>query len=353
MQRSPESGFIFSASDLMHFLGCRHCVFLDLKSLSENLVRDEASAADVLLCEKGLAHERSFLQQLRASGKSVAEISSELKREERFDLTPEVLRSGPDVIYQAALQLGSWAGYADFLIRVDTPSLLGNFSYEVLDTKLSRHAEPKHVVQLGIYSDMLKHAQGIEPAYSHVVLGDGRRESFRTDHFSAYVRHAQRRLEAFAARPPVDSYPLPCQHCASCHWQQNCGARWERDDHLSLVANIQTPQVSKLESHGIRTVESLVSSLADSRISGLNPDVFRRLQSQAALQHYKRRTGEDRCELIAPAPEKGLARMPQPDPGDLFFDMEGDPLHPEGLEYLFGLHYLHAGEHVFAPFSGA
>src|SRR5262249_39856858 len=30
-------------------------------------------------------------------------------------------------------------------------------------------------------------------------------------------------------------------------------------------------------------------------------------------------------------------RLPKPDPGDLFYDMEGDPLHAQGLEYLFGV----------------
>jgi hypothetical protein len=33
-------------------------------------------------------------------------------------------------------------------------------------------------------------------------------------------------------------------------------------------------------------------------------------------------------------PGKGFARMPRPDSGDLFFDMEGDPLFAGGLEYL-------------------
>src|SRR5262249_34499212 len=42
---------------------------------------------------------------------------------------------------------------------------------------------------------------------------------------------------------------------------------------------------------------------------------------------------------------KGVARLPRPDPADLFFDMEGDPYHPEGLEYLFGVCFR-AGEKV-------
>ena len=43
---------------------------------------------------------------------------------------------------------------------------------------------------------------------------------------------------------------------------------------------------------------------------------------------------------------RGFARLPKPDPGDLFFDMEGDPLHPQGLEYLFGLCLLKGGSNI-------
>ena len=42
--------------------------------------------------------------------------------------------------------------------------------------------------------------------------------------------------------------------------------------------------------------------------------------------------------------------MPMPDPGDLFFDMEGDPLYPGGLEYLFGVHCMRGGEEAFETF---
>ena len=42
--------------------------------------------------------------------------------------------------------------------------------------------------------------------------------------------------------------------------------------------------------------------------------------------------------------------MPVPDDGDLFFDMEGDPLYPNGLEYLFGVYYFKDGKELFLPF---
>ena len=40
----------------------------------------------------------------------------------------------------------------------------------------------------------------------------------------------------------------------------------------------------------------------------------------------------------APAAGLGFERLPAPSPGDLFFDMEGDPLVSGGLEYLFGIY---------------
>ena len=54
--------------------------------------------------------------------------------------------------------------------------------------------------------------------------------------------------------------------------------------------------------------------------------------------------------MIEFEPGKGFHRLPEPDSGDLFFDMEGDPLHPHGLEYLFGLHYQKGKKRVFRTF---
>ena len=48
-----------------------------------------------------------------------------------------------------------WRGVADFLMRVETPSALGAWSYEALDTKLARHAKPAYILQLCFYSEQL------------------------------------------------------------------------------------------------------------------------------------------------------------------------------------------------------
>src|SRR5262249_51418566 len=144
--------------------------------------------------------------------------------------------------------------------------------------------------------------------------------------FAAYIRHARGRIELFTKTPPAHSYPQPCAHCAHCDWQEHCAKKWEEDDHLSLVANIQTSQREKLERHGITTLAALATTDPGTRVPTLNPTVFERLRAQAALQLHKRETKEDRVELLSAEPGRGFARLPKPDAGDVFFDMEGDPL---------------------------
>jgi uncharacterized protein len=350
MQQRPDGSYLFSPTDLVNFLGCYHAIVLDLRSFAEAIQADDPSETDILLQRKGLAHEATYLQALKDQGKTIAEIPTNLPAAERIRQTSEAMRAGIDVVYQAALAQRHWGGYADFLIRTEQPSDLGHFRYEVTDTKLARNPDPKHIVQLCVYSDLVAVMQGVTPFQTHLVLGDGRQVSFRVEDFASYVRHAKKRFEVFAGNPPAESYPEPCSHCTYCHWNTTCSAQWEHDDHLSLVANIQHSQLVKLEHAGVNTVDALASLPPGTRIADLNPQVFQRLRAQAALQSHKRHTGENKAEIIDCAPGRGFYRLPKPDPADLFFDMEGDPLHPSGLEYLFGLLFFEDGKPEYRTF---
>jgi uncharacterized protein len=338
-----------SPTDLVNFLGCAHCTVLDLGQLNGPPHPRAFSDTDALLVAKGREHERAYLGKLRAAGKAVTAVSQAVNPD-RVERTAEAMRAGADVIYQASLAIGRWNGFADFLVKTDRSSALGPFSYEALDTKLARHADPTHVIQLGVYSDLLGASQGAPPEGFQVVLGDGSEEAFRVRDFAAYVGHAQHRIALFLDNPPADSYPRPCRHCARCDWRERCADQWEQDDRLNLVANIQRSQVDKLERAGIATLTRLAETPADTRVPDLNPAVFDRLRAQAVLQLHKRRTGENRYELIAADAGRGFARLPRPSDADLFFDMEGDPLYPEGLEYLFGVCFRSGAQLAFRPF---
>src|SRR5687767_9679610 len=165
---------LYSATDLLNFLGCTHATALDVEVLGGTITHPAGADDEYLdiLKEKGMEHERRYRDRLIAEGRSILEIERESSIEASADRTRQAMRDGIDVIYQGALAALGWHGYSDFLLKVDTPSNLGAYSYEVADTKLARTAKPKHVVQLCIYSEMISREQGVRPARAHVMLGD-------------------------------------------------------------------------------------------------------------------------------------------------------------------------------------
>jgi predicted RecB family nuclease len=350
--RIHQGGLVFSATDLVNFLGCRHAAFLDRKHLDEPLPLSPEDPLLKLLQAKGLAHELGYLESLRAEDKTVVEIPTHGSLLERVALTREAMASGADVIFQGALLKDRWQGYADFLIKVPGSSKWGSYVYEPVDTKLSLMARPKHAMQLSVYARLVGAEQGVAPAHMHIVLGDNTVATVRVAEIHSYFEAARQRLERFVDPLPEISTGEPCSHCAQCRWSEHCEAEWEKTDHLSLIANITRSQTGKLEAAGISTVAALGALTPETRIPDLQPAIFQRLQRQARLQIAKRKDGKNRVELLAPVGDKGFSRLPEPNPGDLFFDMEGDPLIALGLEYLFGFVHVMSGKEVFVPFWG-
>ncbi len=97
-------------------------------------------------------------------------------------------------------------------------------------------------------------------------------------------------------------------------------------------------QIAKLEAAGITSVAQLADAPDEKRPNGMTPETFIKLRRQASLQVRGRTSPEPIYELLEHAPPLGFAQMPNPAAGDVFFDMEGDPLYEpgRGLEYLFG-----------------
>src|SRR6266513_34217 len=202
---------LLSATDLINFLGCKHASFLDLRDLTNPAEIPERDAATVLIFEKGLEHEKRYLASLKARGLDVVEVPGEgFDLAERTALTREMMQAGAAVIYQAALVVPPWLGYADFLERVEKASNLGAWSYEAVDTKLSRRAKPEHVIQLTSYSKLIGVAQGRTPTAMHVQLGNNERVPLRVADFIHYHSIAQQRLATFVNQQPKASTAQPC-----------------------------------------------------------------------------------------------------------------------------------------------
>ena len=341
----------FSASDLVGFLECPHRTTLDLINLDTPLERAAPDEQVELIQDKGFAHEAGYLDTLRAGGGRLVELSSAGGFAENLAATRLAMADGADIIFQAALASGVFMGYADFLRRVETPSILGAWSYEVIDTKLAHRPKPKFMIQLAHYSELLATAQGSCPQQMHLVFGNRTERSFRVADYAHYYRRLRQRFDTFLAdrRPTV---PEKCDACGYCDWRTRCASEWEAADHLNRVANIGKVQIKRLRKQGIDTLAQLGGLPLDTAVPGVQPDTLKKLRAQAALQLKKRETGENQLELLPrnALTKSGFDRMPPPDEGDLFFDMEGDPLHEGGLEYLFGVHIRENGAWVFRDF---
>jgi uncharacterized protein len=367
---------VYSASDLVGYLACEHLTALERAALEGLTKRPDVDDPELdVLRARGDEHEQRYLSELRAQGREVVEIGSAGLAEERGELlraataaTEAAMVRGADVIYQATFFDGRWLGYADFLLRVtstDRPSRWGPYHYEVADTKLARHVKASAVLQICSYVDQLTRMQGAEPVNLHVVLGGSAHATatLRVADYMAYYRAAKRRFEAVVGEgmpppsyPPAATYPDPVEHCRVCRWDVACQLRRRQDDHLSLVAGISRRQRRALMDRGIATVESL-SGLplpVVPPLDGTSSPALERVREQARIQVEGRRLGRVIHELLLPAdgeaidPERGLATLPPPSPGDLFFDIEGDPYaFEDGLDYLFGVMEADGSWHAF------
>lgn len=351
MHTNSDKRLIFSATDLSHFLACPH-----LSGLSRAVSTGERARPRVYpdpgleaLQRRGHEHEARFLAAYRDRGLNVHEVSidgaEDMSYPERTvalaQATLAALRAGAHVVYQGVLFDGEWHGRPDFLVRVDAPSELGDFSYEVLDTKLAREAKGGALLQVMLYADLLAKVQDWMPEYVQLALAgpEPRTIPFRVAEYAAYFRSVRARfLEAMRQPADPDAVPEPAEHCTICDWTEHCDGVWRDVDHLSLVAGISRSHRRALVDVGADTLEALAALRPDTTVDGIGKVSLVRIREQARIQAHGRREQKPLHELIEPIEEgRGLALLPERSAGDLFFDLEADPFALDtGLEYLFG-----------------
>ena len=339
-----HDGFLhLSASDLSGHLSCDHLTSLDAEVARGTRAKPKTwDPLLELLRRRGDLHEQAYLDHLTGESWEIEQIGGVGLEQKRAEETVVAMRAGTAIISQGVLLHDRWGGRADVLRRVDTPSDLGNWSYEVIDTKLARETKGGSVLQLCLYADLLSKVQGLVPEFMYVVApwSDFEPQVFRSSDYLAYYRLVRRSLEAAVADDAeTQTYPDPRQHCEICRWQQGCDARRRDDDHLCLVAGTSRLQINELRRRDINTMAALA---AEPLPLSWRPErgavqTYGRIREQARVQVAAREAGRPVFEPLDPMAGFGLARLPEPSAGDVFFDLEGDPYVGEGgLEYLFG-----------------
>ncbi|WP_144207774.1 TM0106 family RecB-like putative nuclease [Mycobacterium tilburgii] len=333
-----DDSIVYSASDLAAAARCEYALLRDFDAKlgwgPAVTVEDELLARTATL---GDEHEHRELDRLReefAEGVAVigrpAYTLAGLRA--AAEATGRALANGAPVVYQAAMFDGRFVGFADFLVR-------DGGQYRLVDTKLARSPKVTALLQLAAYADALT-GMGVSFAdEAELRLGDGSVVRYRVRDLIPVFRSQrallQRLLDAhYAGGAAVrwdDTAVRACFRCPLCTEQVQAA------DDLLLVAGMRTSQRKKIIDAGIATVAELAEHRGP--VPGLAPSVLDKLTAQAKLQVLQRNTGIPHFEIVDPQP---LTLLPEPDPGDLFFDLEGDPLWTAdgrdwGLEYLFGV----------------
>ena len=327
-----------SATDLANHLNCPHLTQRN-RDAARGAIRKPhwRDPIALILRERGMAHEAKYLSHLRATEDIVAATVGEGAGSEQ---TLAAMRDGAPLIYQAPLGNDRWHGRADFLRRIEAPSRLGAWSYEVIDAKLATRTKAGTVLQLCVYSELVAELQGQWPQRAYVVTPhhNFELEPYRLPEFAAYYRLVKRRLAATLASPGITTYPEPVNHCEVCDWWLECDRRRRGDDHLSFVADISRLQIHELRRQGINTLEALGELQDVSKPARGSTVALTRSRDQAAIQLAARRSDAEMIEILRPLNEgHGLARLPASSAGDLYLDLEGDRLAAGGgRDYLFG-----------------
>lgn len=337
----PEGTVVTSASDLTT---ASKCEFAFLRALDAKLGRiDRVEEPDDPMLRRagalGDEHEKKVLARYRAT-RSVIELARPeiTDVQKAADETREAFTSTADVVFQAAFYDGSFVGYADFIVRQQ------DGTWEVQDSKLARSAKVTALLQLAAYAEQLTKI-GITPSTTvRLLLGDGSESAHELRDILPVYRNRRAHLDELIRQRVADTAPIAwgapgitaCGHCATCE------PELEASHDLLLVAGLRITQRATLIDAGITTIDQLATHSA--LVEGITETALESLRLQAQLQVAAVPGEVPPFELHGPG---AIASLPMPDPGDIFFDFEGDPLYSEasvgddetrwGLDYLFGL----------------
>jgi len=170
--------------------------------------------------------------------------------------TTKALRSGGGCGLSGTLEDGTWGGRSDFLVKVEKPSPLGSWSYEVAETKLARSARANAVLQLWLLSEVL--AQRRKVSYQNEctwVLGDSKVESFAVASYIAYFRKV--RNDFLRGAPARVTYPEPVELCRRLHMVFRLRTNNDTPRSFVAVAGITRNQRKQFSARNIQTLEAL------------------------------------------------------------------------------------------------
>ena len=349
-----DNQIVYSPSDLTLFMSSPFASWMEHLAITNPELLPDADPRDGMinvLQNKGNIHELKVLLSLQKKNLTIINLKENTNA---IAETKLAIQSGVDVIYQAALSLEQFKGRADFLVKIKGDSVLGDFHYEIWDTKLAQSVKSSFPIQLCCYAEMLENIQGRRAEFITLVLGNDSDHRLRTNDYFFYYLNLKDNFIKSHQNFKREKCPDPSASSSWGRWSKYAESLLKKDDHLSQVAAIRSSQIKKLHNGKINTMCELANTTIK-RIPGMKDSIFENLKAQALIQKKSEGLDTPLYEIlpIQELKKQGLALLPPYSPNDLFFDLEGYPLIEGGLEYLWGVTYFHdKGNRQYKDFWG-
>ena len=328
------------------YLNCKYTIYNEFYERKLKLKRKEVNESDKLRFAKGNQFENDYLKELEKKYSKVIDLKKDKKtpKEEIAKETIKCMKEGYEVIRGGYLIDEKWRGELDFLeINRNVKSKLGDYSYEISDTKNTTKIKPDHIFQVTTYANLLEKIQGIKSKNFHIVLKEMKKESVELESVSEFVLMQKKKYEEFVENEIDTAKPEKCTYCVLCPWEDNCKGIWKKKDSLDLIWGMRKDIRRTFQKLGIDTVLKLSQQDPDKVFEDINIETSKKFITFAKLIKKEEKSKKPEYSLITEDADfiKGFRLLPQPSKSDLFFDIESvqDYVVDAGLKYLFGIYY--------------
>ena len=276
----------FSATKLKFFINNRDLI-TEFKEKLLDLKPSEKTTIDNLRIKKGLDHEAEYFKKLSKKYKKVKNIKilKNLSIEEKINETNDALKNGYDLIYGGWLKSKNWIGELDFLeINNAVKSNLGNWSYEIIDTKYTSKVKGDHIYQGCLYSLLLFEIQGIHSNNFYIVLKDFNKVAVKlSEVYESFLFHKDS-FENFIKNELHKKIIEKISHCSSQDLQEFCENERVKSKHLNQIYGTNKINIKKLNKAGIYNYVELAKLDPKKNIEKLKDDTKKKLINQAKLK---------------------------------------------------------------------
>ena len=343
-----NSAWRYASRDLFK-VACSHCTTLEMAvaaKVPEALAIDEKYKEDltkVLPVIQGIEYEAMVFEWLKQDlGDDFVELDRPTMAE-----TLEKLNAGVPVVAQGFFESWSnghlWSGYADLLIREDydvrgtvegkievvkSDRTTSSPKYVVWDVKCSKSFKDYYWIQVASYAEVLaEHNLASELDLGIIgVRGITARKSLKVS-LNALTEARDRLFLTLDSITPAEMTfaKVAAMHCEAksvcehlhCPYPKHCKLELLAEDPLSQLYNFRYQK--DYANAGFMTLHQLASSEGELSVGKLSQAKIDDHRAWARVIERERTTGAPQFDVLE---ESNWLPLPNPNPNDLFFDIE-------------------------------